>query len=206
MAKRAAIVPEVKEAKKAELPRIKSKEGHGMSAVAAAAHNAARARGAFHENMDAAIMIDKHALDDCLVQQPELFHKVAERLALEVSLRDEAKNELSIVMAEVDEIVRLHAETSGTKVTETAIKMQIQQHPDVVMARNVVMGLEKSVGLLQALKESYNQRSYALKDLVSLYLAQYYGDGTAVAAGSKERQYDKSKKSMNDEREKRRDR
>jgi hypothetical protein len=174
-----------------------------MSELRQQADAAERQRGQFMENMDSAISIDKHALDDCVMQQPELFHRVAEKLALEISLRDEIKDQLSVVQAEVDETIRLEAAQSSTKMTEGAIKMQITMHPDVVMARSTLAKLNKSVGLLSALKESYSQRSYMLKELVSLYLAQYYGDETATASGAKDRSYVNNRRAMQAERDKR---
>lgn len=167
------------------------------------AEAADRQRGAFMENMDAAIKIDKHSLDECVMQQPELFYRVAEKLALEISLRDELKDKLTVVQAEVDELVRMDAAKNETKVTESAIKNLVVQHPDVVSVRNTLARLNKSVGLLQALKESYSQRSYMLKELVSLFLASYYGDETATASGAKDRTYAKNRKAMQDERARR---
>jgi hypothetical protein len=168
------------------------------------AEESARQRGGFMENYDSAIIIDKHALDDCVVQQPELFYRVAERLALEISLRDEIKDRLTVVQAEADAQIRRDAEIGEIKVTESAIKMEVVRHPDVIIVRDMLAALNKSVGLLQALKESYSQRSYMLKELVSLHLASYYGDETATASGAKDRTYVKNRKALQEERNKRR--
>jgi hypothetical protein len=35
--------------------------------------------------------------------------------------------------------------------------------------------LSRRVGLMTALKEAYSSRSYALRDLIQLHLANYYG-------------------------------
>lgn len=182
-------------------PRLDAMED--MAELHKQAIESERMRGSFMENMDAAIMIDKHSLDECVMQQPELFHKVAERLALDISLRDEIKDRLSVIQAEADAQIRRDAEIAEMKVSETQIKMEITKHPDVVEVRNLLASLNKSVGLLQALKESYGQRSYMLKELVSLYLAQYYGDETATASGAKDRAHERNKRAMREERERR---
>jgi hypothetical protein len=58
------------------------------------------------------------------------------------------------------------------------------------------------------LKESYLQRSYALKELVALYLANYFGDGVPQGQGTtavKEARHEDNRKAINKERVRRRD-
>jgi hypothetical protein len=162
--------------------------------------------GAFLQQMSDGMQIDKHALDEALILQVHNFHQVSERLAIEISLRDAAKDELKVVEAEVDEVVRADAAESEKKITETAIKNAVAAHRDVIKAQKEFARLAKSVGLLQALKESYLQRSYALKELVTLYMANYFGEGSVENAGArriKDEGAQGHRKAINEERQRR---
>lgn len=154
------------------------------------------------------IMIDKHSLDECLVQQPDLFFKISERLALVLSRRDAAKDELKVVESEADEDIRQEAIDNDEKISEAQVKAKITKHASVLKASKRLSALNYEAGQLQALKEAYLQRSYMLKELVSLFLANYYGDGTGsanskAARAVKDSQYDDNRRALSKERERR---
>jgi hypothetical protein len=48
----------------------------------------------------------------------------------------------------------------------------------VIEANDKLLKLSRETALLQALKEAFQQRSYVMKDLVSLYVANYFGDAS----------------------------
>jgi hypothetical protein len=167
--------------------------------------------GSFLEEYGQGIAIDKDGLDENIMHQADLFYKVSETLALTISRRDEAKDNLKIVEAEVEDVVRQDAAEEEKKVTEAAIRNQVILHRDVRDATQLLAKLNREVGQLQALKEGYTQRSYMLKELVSLYLTRYYGDNPsqgrkANEAATRNAQYDDNRKALNDERRRVRDR
>ena len=124
------------------------------------------------------LMIDEHALDRALVSGPQLFHDVCDAVALAISRRDAAKDELKVVEAEVDKTIRAVYADDETKKkpSETQVANEVLLHRDVRDARKTLLRLQEEVERLTAMKESYNQRSYAVKDLVSLHLAAYFGE------------------------------
>lgn len=123
------------------------------------------------------LAIDKHALDEALEVQPVVFYDISQRLALQTSRRDALKQQLLVVEAEVDETIRRVGLTeSGDKLTEKLIEAEKRRHPDTVQCMKAYLRASYYVNELSALKEAFIQRSYVLKELVSLHIANYYGD------------------------------
>lgn len=129
---------------------------------------------AFFDRMSEAKLIDRNALDDMWVQQPQHYSDIADRLALEISLRDEAKDDMNGLMATVDAEVREAHLDDEKKPTETQIKNEVADDSRVKAAKIKLRGFERTIGRLQALKETFSMRRYALQDLTQLYLGSYY--------------------------------
>jgi hypothetical protein len=119
--------------------------------------------------------IDKDALDNELIGIGQIFQKVGEEIAYATSRRDQAKDELALVMADLDMIVRQDMAQENVKVTESAVKRAMLKHPDAQGATNRLRLREEELMRLQALEKSFTQRSYAIRELVSLHLAAYFG-------------------------------
>lgn len=133
-------------------------------------------------DLEEGLRIDPDGLDDACVAQPELFYRVAKELALSISRRDQQKQYLEETEAEVGLKTRHDAEVAEEKVTEGQIKSEVAAHPKVRAANSDLLRYQRRVAELTALKEAFSQRSYVLKDLVALYLANYYesaGEGGA---------------------------
>lgn len=166
----------------------------------------------FITRMAEGIRIDPHGLDDALLSHSNMFYEIAQRLALTISRRDAAKDEVKVVEAEVDEIIRDSHAQDEKRATDKAVAAEVTQHKDVIAARKSYQGLEAEVGQLTALKESYLQRSYALSKLCDLYLASYYAksEGGSTSAGKlgsiKDAQYDATRKRVAQERRNRNER
>jgi uncharacterized protein (DUF3084 family) len=160
----------------------------------------------FHDELRAGIMIDKDDLDHMWIEQPQLYQKLGERLAIEISHRDAAKEELKDLEAELDGAIREEdAERidrdGGKKMTETAIKNQIRDDKEFKRMSARVAQMNLDVARLGVLKESYQMRRYALQDLTSLHISGY-----SMSSGSKpssERVADKARKDMQALRKKR---
>lgn len=159
----------------------------------------------FYEEYRALITIDKHAMDDMWLEQPRIYQEIGERLALEISRRDEAKDELADVSATVDAEVReLHAD-DDKKPTETAIKNEVKADPRYKRALGNQRELELGVSRLTALKDSFHQRRYALQDLTTLWTGGYFTSNSGAAKDARERKHLTNREAMQAER-KRRDR
>lgn len=127
-------------------------------------------------DLEPGLQIDENAMEEALLAQPDSYYKVSKRLALVISRRDAAKQELAEVEARADAKIRRDAELAEEKITEREVKSQKRLDTDVKTAGSNVLTLNYHVGELTALKEAFQQRSYALKELVALYIANYYGD------------------------------
>ena len=124
--------------------------------------------------LEAKLKIDEHALDIALREHPDLFYQVATELALAISNRDEAKQDLDEVEAEVDIELRNAAAISGEKTTETQIQSNKKISKKVKSANDKFLAERLNAAKWTALKEAYESRSYALSKLVDLHLANYY--------------------------------
>lgn len=131
------------------------------------------------ELLEEGLEIDEHALDDALISQPGNFYATAKELALAVSRRDAASQNVKVEEANADARIRDDA-GDGKKPSEAQILQMIKADPEVIKARAELLEREEQVAMLSALKEAFTHRSYALKDLVSLHLASYYSNASDV--------------------------
>ncbi len=115
--------------------------------------------------------IDKQALDDELVKQASLFYKVSDAYVGAVSERDSLKEYL----AETDAILDGTLRTQMANATETKIKNAIIVHPDHAKVMDQYLAAKEAAARLEALKDSFAQRGYMLRDLTQLYISNYYG-------------------------------
>lgn len=133
------------------------------------------------EALEQGLQIDEHALDDALIHHPDMFYRVSKHLALVTSQRDAKKQELTEEEAKADGDIRETSLRHKDKTTDTAVKQLVKIDKDVVRVARELLDLNRQVGMWTALKEAFQARSYVLKDLVNLYIANYYGsnqDGT----------------------------
>ena len=125
------------------------------------------------------LRIDKHALDDEVEHQPELYGEVAEAAALSKSQIDSLEEQIKELEADLDTQARADAENEGDRITENAIKAIIASDRD---RKEMVIKLLDARHLqrrLDALTTSFRHRSYALRDMVDLFLASYYSSRSA---------------------------
>ena len=124
--------------------------------------------------LEAKLQIDPHALDTALREHPDLFYKVASELALAISNRDESKQNLDEIEAVVDLEIRAESARLGEKTTEKEVESHKKTDKRVMSANDVFIEEKLNTARWTALKDAYEQRSYALSKLVDLYLANYY--------------------------------
>jgi hypothetical protein len=132
-------------------------------------------------DLQAQLAIDKSVLDDEVIRQPVLFYTISEMLTEAIAERDAAKEELGMMDADLDNEGRRLLTKTGEKVartTEAMFKNYVQTHRDHEIAFKTWLTAKTKADKLLALKEAFQQRSYMLRDLVSLYSANYYEDAS----------------------------
>lgn len=136
------------------------------------------------QELEGSLEIDQDDLDSCLTRQPGLFNLVANQVITANSRRDTLKMQLEEVRAQLDQDIRQKAQEDSEgdnapkmKLTETAIQNQLRTMPRLKEAQRELMTASTQAERWQALKEAYLQRSYMLKELVAIQLAQFYNLG-----------------------------
>lgn len=120
--------------------------------------------------------IDEHALEEACVSQPILFYHVLSMVADIKIERDKAKERLAEVEAEADARLRHEAEVREEKVREADIANQKTLDTAVKAATTRLREANANLIRLEALRDSYSQRGYVLRDLVQLHMTNYYSD------------------------------
>lgn len=120
------------------------------------------------------LTIDEHALEIALREHPQLMYDAGMQLATSISQRDESKQKLDEIEALVDKELRQAAATSGEKTTEKEIESNKKLDKRVKAANDDFLESKLTAQQWQVLKDSFEQRSYALSKLVDLYIANYY--------------------------------
>jgi hypothetical protein len=137
--------------------------------------------------LHAQLAIDKSVLDDEVIRQPMLFYMVSELLTDALAERDAAKEELASVDADLDFTWRRKlSKDKAVKITESTIKSYVQTSADHEKAFATWLAAKTKADKLQGLKDAFQQRSYMLRDLVSLYSANYYEDASVKPTKAQE--------------------
>lgn len=123
------------------------------------------------------LAIDKHALDIEIQRQPSLFYEISEAYVKAASRRDFLKEEIARVDADLNARHRRKIEKSGARATENSVGAAITADPKHQKAVDAHIAARNEAELLQALKEAFHQRSYMLRDMVALFVANYYEKG-----------------------------
>jgi hypothetical protein len=149
-------------------------------------------------DLEPGLKIDQNALDEACAHHPDLFYRVAQRLADETSFRDAAKEQLANTEALVDAEIR--DDWRETKSTEKEIDSRKRLDPRVEEARKRYLDYCHSTAQWAALKDAFLQRSYMLKSLGELYISNYYSDTSPKSAPVANVQADRARKLMQEER------
>jgi len=117
------------------------------------------------------LKIDKLALDEELTQQASLLYQISEEYAVAVGERDGLKESLAIEAAKADQRAR---EQLGDKATEPKVKALVTLDEQRIAANGKYLDAKYQADALEALKDSFQQRGYMLRDLAQLYISNYY--------------------------------
>lgn len=151
------------------------------------------------EELERGLAIDEHALDAASLQHSDLFYRVSKGLTKYSNLRDEAKAAVADIESDTDLAVRASV-PEGQRTTEREIANLVAQEPRVKTARKRLAELSAIVSKYASLKEAYMQRSYALRGLIDLYTAGYFGD---PAQHSRDMRTERSERARASQREQR---
>ena len=129
-------------------------------------------------DLEEGLLIEEHDLDRALLEQPDLFYRVAKIHALLQSQKDQAKQRVAEAEATADLKIRvaLRKRDEKGKVTDKEVASQVRLDPVVRKAVSRLLNVSGASGQFLALKEGYEQRSYALKELCGLSKENAYSD------------------------------
>lgn len=131
------------------------------------------------------LKIDRHSLDEALIQQGELFYQVSHAYTLAVSQRDATKEKLRRLEAQLWIATREDLERQEERVTESMVAKTVELVPEYQKARKRLLVHTQEADLWQALKEAYVQRGYVLKDLCGLFVSNYYAENSSRGPDSR---------------------
>ena len=120
------------------------------------------------------LKINKHRLDEELEEQPMLLFQISEAYVAAAAQRDALKEELATVDAKLDHEGRIDLDRKLDKVTEAMVKNYVQTNKKHEAATMAYFAAKQQADLLSALKESFQSRGFMIRDLCSLYTANYY--------------------------------
>lgn len=137
------------------------------------------------EQLKDRLVIERDALSDCLIKQPQLKYEVASAYVQAVSMRDAAKLELEETHARLDKAIRADADATGAKITEARIQQEINLDPKHRAKRQELLELQEQADQLQALRDAYTDRSFMLRELVALTISERQDIARADGAGQR---------------------
>ena len=129
----------------------------------------------FLDTLREALIIDPDDLDRMLVEHAQLLYDAGVAYARAVSSRDAAKENVKVTDAKQAKTQRLALEEAGEKTTDAAINAAVLRTSE---HRKSIHRWTKAVqesGELEALRDAYKARGFAIRDLVALRLAENYG-------------------------------
>ncbi len=126
------------------------------------------------EALKTGLLIDKNDLDSALIQQPDLYHQVSEQYAKALSRRDQTKRKMEEEEAAISMQTRQKAMDEGLKITEAAVANVTKLDEMYIKIQVAYLKLKEETDLWKALLDSFEQRSYALTELVNLYVGGYW--------------------------------
>lgn len=131
------------------------------------------------------LKINKHSLDEEIMQHPSLLFKIADAYVATVAERDALKEQLTATDAELD--VEIREKLEGEKFTEAVVRNLVQLHERHVEAWAEYSATKKQADVLGALKEAFVTRGHMLRDLVQLHTTQYWENTSVTGADPEHR-------------------
>lgn len=136
-----------------------------------------------YAHFESQLRIDPHALDETVSNQPDWMHKASDRYALAVSRRDEAKDHFKTVEAELR--LDLKEGAGDSRVTEKELDARVQVSPKRAVAFKRFIDAERAVNEWDGMVESFKQRHYMIREMVTLHMASYFGEDASKVKNSR---------------------
>jgi len=131
----------------------------------------------FVKRIRTSISIDKYDLSKECQKQPDLYCDVGDMFVRVKTAAKIAKEELELERARLDADIRMSPEKYGlAKLTEGCISSTIISQTSFTKAKQLCIAAEELSDMLQILLASIEQRKSMLRDLVSLYIYDYYSN------------------------------
>lgn len=125
------------------------------------------------------IALDQYALDKEWAQQSGYMFSVMKQLAQAKKELDEAKDALSLRMAQLDMLIRDEAVASGMKLTEKMIESQVMRDADVQEKQKRIAEAKYNINILEAARAGLENKRDALSNLVKLHGMAYFAEPEA---------------------------
>jgi hypothetical protein len=126
------------------------------------------------EEIRSKLRIDEEDFDRCLVEHSEYFEKAATE-AVEAKARHAAlKLELVELSAQLDQDIRAKNAREDIKMSETGLSNTIKLLPKVKDLTRRLYAAERDMDECIVLKESFQQRSYLLREINQRQIARMY--------------------------------
>ncbi len=116
----------------------------------------------------ALLRIDKHALDETLMTQPDVMERISRNIARLEQIADSAKEDTKRFESRIVNKRR----TEGDSVAAAEAAMREDHSRNVTM--HAQLTAERELAEWKGLYEAWKARGYSIKDLVALYSAQYF--------------------------------
>lgn len=148
------------------------------------------------------LLIDKNDLDTEVSRHPSLFFEVGEAYTQAAAERDALKEMLATIDAQLDAMVR--EELEGEKFTESMVKSRVQLHPNHAAAFQAHLDAKLLADRLAALKEGFHARTYMLREMSGLFVANYFEAASVQStAATDSAQYKRTRQRLAQARERR---
>lgn len=126
------------------------------------------------EALQKALAIDKFEIDEEIVRHSQIHNEVGDEAAKAIANRDYLKDELARLDAALYLKYKVKLDKAGGRVTEASIQNSITLDKDRVALSGRYLKAKERADRYNALKDSFSQRGYMLRDLASLYVTKYY--------------------------------
>jgi len=133
-------------------------------------------------DLESHLVIDEDNIDESLVDQPGYFDQVAKAHAASNANYEERKLELKELLAELDGDIRRRAIEAEEKLTEKQLENRITGLPRVKDKSREVLAAKRVADDWATLKESFQQRSYMLRELNTSQIARLHNLGVERGA------------------------
>lgn len=120
------------------------------------------------------ISINKYKLDEECLSHSSIYARYSLKQAEAKTEVSKSKDNLELVQAERNLIIRDELAKSGTKSTEAMVDKMVASDEEVVEAKNKLREAEEILAKLTVAVQAFEHRKSELDNLVKLYCSGYY--------------------------------